>query len=204
MSRPVPMPPMSPLSPGPAAVDAAAVRAPAAGPVMPATALAHPACRVMAVADLDAVMAVEVASYSHPWTRGNFIDALAAGYRAEVLLWPDGVLAGYSLAMAGVEETHLLNLTVAPGRRRGGLGRLLLQRVAAAARARGDGRLWLEVRASNAPARALYAAAGFRELGLRRGYYPADRLSREDAVVMCLDLSPLSPADAGAPPDALD
>ena len=51
---------------------------------------------------------------SHPWTRGNFIDSLAAGYAAQVLHGAHGELLGYFIAMEGVDELHLLNITVAP------------------------------------------------------------------------------------------
>ena len=60
--------------------------------------------------------------------------------------------------------------------------------VAASARARGDLRLWLEVRASNLRAQQVYEAHGFRRVGERKNYYPADRGQREHAVVMSLKL----------------
>lgn len=143
----------------------------------------------MTVADLEAVLAVEVTAYSHPWSRGNFVDSLAAGYLAELRVDGDGRLLGYFVAMPGHQETHLLNLTVPPALQRRGHGRAMLQRLCAQARARGDDKLWLEVRQSNDAARRLYAASGFVEVGLRRGYYPAGPGQREDAVVMSLDLT---------------
>jgi ribosomal-protein-alanine N-acetyltransferase len=79
---------------------------------------------------------------------------------------------------------------VAPAQQRRGHGRALLQALIGWTRARGDAALWLEVRQSNGGARALYAASGFDEVGLRRGYYPAPRQQREDAVVMRLALRP--------------
>ena len=72
----------------------------------------------MLAADLDAVMAIEVGVYAFPWTRGNFIDSLAAGYTAQVLRRAsDHTLIGYCVAMAGADEMHLLNITVAPAHR---------------------------------------------------------------------------------------
>jgi len=62
----------------------------------------------MVTEHLDAVMAVEVAAYPFPWTRGNFVDSLAAGHAAFTLWAPDGGLLGYFVAMAGVDEMHLL------------------------------------------------------------------------------------------------
>jgi ribosomal-protein-alanine N-acetyltransferase len=158
--------------------------------------------RPMAVADLDAVLALEAAAYSHPWSRGNFIDSLAAGYSAELRLDGDGSLLGYFVALPGFEEMHLLNLTVAPARQRRGQGRALLNRLIAQARRRGDQVLWLEVRPSNGPARGLYRAVGFAEVGCRRNYYPAADGRREDALVLRLALDGAPPRPAGAAGDA--
>ncbi len=143
-----------------------------------------PQHRPMTTADLDQVMAIEVNAYPHPWTRGNFIDSLAAGYCSQLRHDADGALIGYFVALPGFEETHLLNLTVAPAWQRQGHGRALLDRLAAWAHERGDLALWLEVRQSNTGARALYERHGFVQVGQRSGYYPADRQQREDAVVM--------------------
>ncbi len=163
----------------------------------PVNALLQPAGhrrRAMTVLDLDAVLAIERRAYTHPWTRGNFIDSLASGYVAEVLVVQDLGLVGYFLAMAGVDELHLLNITVSPDWQGRGHGAALLDAVQHHTLARGFHMLWLEVRQSNERARALYRRRGFAEVGLRRGYYPATG-GREDAVVMKLDLRPA--ADAG-------
>jgi ribosomal-protein-alanine N-acetyltransferase len=142
----------------------------------------------MQYGDLDQVLAVERAAYSFPWTRGNFIDSLAAGYLAEMLLDDRAGLVGYYVAMAGVDEMHLLNLTVAPAQQRRGHSRSLLDALERRCRERHLATLWLEVRASNARARQVYARRGFAEVGLRRGYYPAGKAQREDAIVMSLPL----------------
>jgi ribosomal-protein-alanine N-acetyltransferase len=138
--------------------------------------------RRMTVRDLDAVMSVEIQAYSFAWSRGNFIDSLAAGYLAEVLLSTEG-LVGYFVAMPGVDEMHLLNLTVAPDWQGQGHGRALLHAVQDHARERDLPTLLLEVRESNQRALDLYRGQGFAEVGRRRGYYPAAG-RREDAVVM--------------------
>ena len=140
--------------------------------------------RAMLARDVDAVAAVEATAYSFPWTRGNFIDSLAVGYAAE-LLEADDQLVGYFVAMAGVDELHLLNITVAPALQGQGYGSLLLHRVQALARRLQLPRLLLEVRGSNERARGLYLRRGFADVGLRRGYYPATQ-GREDALVMSL------------------
>lgn len=144
--------------------------------------------RPMSVADVGAVVAIEAAAYSHPWSRGNFVDSIAAGYVTEVLDAGADGLVGYFVAMPGVDELHLLNVTVAPAWQGRGLGSGLLDAVDAHARQRGAATLWLEVRQSNAKARALYRRRGYAEIGLRRGYYPAAGSRREDAVVMRLAL----------------
>lgn len=146
-------------------------------------------------AELDQVLAIEAQSYSHPWTRVNFIDALQAGQDIQVLSDAEGAIVAYSVAMAGVDEWHLLNLTVAREHRRRGLGSVLLRGVIADARRSGKTGVWLEVRASNAAAIELYERHGFSRTGLRRGYYPAV-VGREDAVLMTLSLLP-PPAAGG-------
>ena len=142
----------------------------------------------MTVGDLDVVTAIEAAAYPFPWRRGNFIDSLAAGYTARVL-WADRHRAiGYFIAMDGVDEMHLLNLTVAPPEQRRGHARRMLDELVVLCRERGAGQLWLEVRESNERARALYLRYGFKHIGVRRGYYPAAGGQREDAAVMSLEV----------------
>ena len=143
--------------------------------------------RAMTVSDLDAVVAVEQCAYSHPWSRGNFTDSLAAGYLAEVWLQGEDLM-GYFIAMPGVDELHLLNITVAPEQHGQGHGSTMMAALQVHAQRAGAATLWLEVRESNHLARTLYRRLGFAEVGLRRGYYPA-AIRREDAVVMSLLLT---------------
>ena len=150
--------------------------------------------------DLDEVLLIERAAYEFPWTQGNFIDSLHAGYEMQLLYTPRdprAAVAGYFIAMAGVDEMHLLNLTVRPALEGRGHARFMLDALCAIARQRGAGLLWLEVRLSNARARALYERYGFRSVGLRRRYYPAQEGRREDAVVMSLPLAPSASGGAG-------
>ena len=136
---------------------------------------------------LEQVLEVERQAYEFPWTRGNFTDSLASGYAVQLLCAGEQLL-GYYVAMRGVEETHLLNLTVAPAFHRQGWARVLLDALAIWSRAQGAHWLWLEVRASNAPARALYQNYGFHRVGERPRYYPASDGAREGAIVMSLEL----------------
>ena len=155
----------------------------------------------MTADDLDAVHAVEISAYAHPWSRRNFLDSLRSGHPAVMLLAEprpqdrhlplrsDGrLLLGYLVAMPGVDEVHLLNITVAPAHQRQGWARFMLDALALWSRGQGAQWLWLEVRQSNTPARRLYTRYGFAEVGLRRGYYPLAHQKREDAVVMSLNL----------------
>ncbi|HAU57865.1 MAG TPA: ribosomal-protein-alanine N-acetyltransferase [Comamonadaceae bacterium] len=137
----------------------------------------------LSLARLDDVLAVEQQAYSHPWTRGNFTDAMASGYQIQLLMGDEQIL-GYFVAMLGVDEAHLLNLTVAPAFQRQGWAHVLLDALALWARGQGAQWLWLEVRASNLRARHIYEANGFRRVGERKRYYPAIGTEREDAVVM--------------------
>lgn len=144
----------------------------------------------MTLDHLDRVMAIESASHVRPWTRGNFSDSLASGYLAEVLFDADGALVGYCVAAAGGDETHLLNLSVAPGRRRCGHASSMLRALIARCRTEAVAQLWLEVRVSNEDARRLYRRHGLQEVGLRPRYYPAQSgragSRAEDAVLMQL------------------
>ena len=143
---------------------------------------------------LSEVARVEHSAYKHPWSMGNFNDSLNAGYQAQLLTAgdkPNSSLLGYFVAMNGVQETHLLNLTVAPAHQRQGWARLLLDALVLWSRGQNAQWLWLEVRASNSHAKAVYKHCGFREVGLRKSYYPAGGSllnPREDAIVMSLKL----------------
>ena len=140
---------------------------------------------------LEAVVRVEKSAYGNPWTQGNFIDSLNAGYQAQLLTGgnpPDVELLGYFVAMKGVDEVHLLNITVAPEHQRQGWARVMLDALALWSRGQGAQWLWLEVRVSNVRAKAIYERYGFRHVGTRRNYYPDGASTREDAVVMSLAL----------------
>jgi len=140
----------------------------------------------MADVRLDEVVRLERRVYQHPWTQGNFADSLRSGYQAQVLM-ADGQLLGYFVAMKGVDEVHLLNITVAPEHQGQGWGRLMLDALALWSRGQQAQWLWLEVRVSNARAQRIYEQHGYRRVGERKSYYPAGG-RREDAVVMSLKL----------------
>ena len=141
---------------------------------------------------LDEVMRVEQRAYAQPWSRANFLDALHSGYQAQMLVAREGggfcTVLGYFVAMKGVDEVHLLNITVAPEYQGQGWSRLLLDALAIWARGQAAEWLWLEVRVGNARALKVYEAHGYRRVGTRKAYYPAGNGLREDAIVMSLRL----------------
>ncbi|WP_088138993.1 tRNA (adenosine(37)-N6)-threonylcarbamoyltransferase complex dimerization subunit type 1 TsaB [Achromobacter xylosoxidans] len=137
----------------------------------------------MTDADLDEVVALEAHVQAFPWTRGNFVDALAAGYGAWVLR-REGKLAGFCVLMFAPDVAHLLVIAVAKPLHRQGLGGVLLDWCEQQARERGVEGVLLEVRPSNESAIGFYKRHGYLQIGVRRGYYPAEKGGREDALVM--------------------
>jgi ribosomal-protein-alanine N-acetyltransferase len=141
----------------------------------------------MSAADLDEVVAVEGRIYPFPWTRGNFQDALRAGYSSWVLRDQRGAVLAYAVMMLALDEAHLLNLSVEKDRQREGIGWRTLEWMAEVGRGHGARTMLLEVRPSNEPALRMYQRYGFERIGTRRGYYPAHG-GREDAIVMRIAL----------------
>jgi len=140
----------------------------------------------MRMEDVAEVLAVENEIYLHPWTRGNFVDSLRAGYQC----WTyrkESELLGYFVLLIAAGEAHLLNLSVASASQGRGHGRTLLAESIRIARTRVARHVFLEVRPSNRAAQALYTRFGFRRIAMRRGYYPAGA-EREDALVLTLAL----------------
>jgi ribosomal-protein-alanine N-acetyltransferase len=129
---------------------------------------------------VPAIQAIERAVFSDPWSARDFRDCVASGMPFLVAETADG-LAGYVVAREAADEGEILNLAVAPAWHHRGVGRALVARVLATLVGRGATQVFLEVRASNVAARALYEGAGFREVGRRTRYY---RRPVEDAVVL--------------------
>ena len=142
----------------------------------------------MTDADVDEVWALECSVFPYPWSRKNFADSVASGYDCWTVRDADGSLAGYYLLMYAVDEAHLLDVAVAAPLQGQGLGRRLMDRISARARAQGMTSILLEVRPSNERALAVYRRYGYGEIGRRKGYYPAGPGGREDAIVMRLEL----------------
>ncbi|MBK1722658.1 ribosomal-protein-alanine N-acetyltransferase [Thiocystis violacea] len=148
----------------------------------------------MRESDLATVLAVECAAYDFPWAEGVFRDCLRVGY----CCWVgeiEGVIVAYGIMSVAVGECHVFNLCVHPSWQGKGLGRRMLRHLLALAVKRRAETAFLEVRASNVGARALYASEGFCEIGTRRSYYPSHR-GREDATVLARELVGLDGAGA--------
>ncbi len=143
--------------------------------------------RRMLYADLREIVLIERRSYEFAWTEGIFRDCLRAGYHCRVLEIPHGFIQAYGVMSAAVGEAHILNLCVRPELQGRGLSRQVLDHLLDLARDVQVRTMFLEVRLSNNRAMQLYASAGFCEIGVRLGYYPAVK-GREDALVMAKEL----------------
>ena len=133
--------------------------------------------------DLDAVTEIERASFADPWSTAEFASVLNAG-QAIFLVAEVGEkngIIGYVIAMAVLDQAEILNVAVAPDQRGAGLGGGMLDAALLEVERRGAESVFLEVRVSNAAARALYASRGFVEISRRKNYY---RTPVEDALVM--------------------
>ncbi len=133
-------------------------------------------------ADVAAVIEIERLAYPFPWTEGILRDCLRVGYACCVLEL-GAVLVGYGIIASGAGEAHLLNVCVREEFRGRGFGRVLIEHLLSLAAAAAATAVYLEVRPANAGAIRLYEALGFRQVGLRRGYYQTPA-GREDALLM--------------------
>jgi ribosomal-protein-alanine N-acetyltransferase len=136
--------------------------------------------RPMIEADLDAVLAIEQASFPSPWKRDHFLHEIAAPHSYPFVAEYNGMLAGYVCLTSLFEEAQILNIAVDPAMRGRGIARILMKHAFSLAREKGAEVMSLEVRASNAAAITLYEQCGFTRTGLRQKYYEG----RDDAVLM--------------------
>lgn len=143
--------------------------------------------------DIDRIMSVMECAfppeYGEAWNRRQVEDALTVGNCRYGLIAPDGFeivdrdtdTAGFFMGRSILDEEELLLFAIAPPFRRLGLGHKLLKRFMTQARANGMARIFLEMRREN-PAGHLYAAHGFRQIGIRPAYYRTADGSRIDAI----------------------
>ena len=137
--------------------------------------------------DLEAVAAIEKSVYVFPWTIGNFRDSLLSAYECWAC-WTNGELIAYAIVMAALDEAHLLNFAVANKWQRQGVGATFLQHLIDHSRDANREMFYLEVRPSNVAGLWMYQRFGFKQLGIRREYYPAVT-GREDAYFMGLNIA---------------
>lgn len=134
------------------------------------------------LADVPAIVAIERAVFSDPWSPRSFREVIAnPSVYCACARRDGGSIAGYVVAWFVADEGEIANLAVAPDAWGNGIGRALLDASLGEAAARKIGAVYLEVRDSNARARALYRSRGFVEVGRRRSYY---RRPVEDAIVL--------------------
>ena len=135
--------------------------------------------------DLAAVIEIERMSNSHPWTERNFRDAITSGYLSLVAR-EHGHICAFAIARTFVDEAELLLIAVTPNERRQGVAALLWIELTQRLRIAGATEIFLEVRASNTPARTFYVSRGLTQIGLRKNYYPSGVHDgdREDAIQM--------------------
>jgi len=153
----------------------------------PAPASAPIVLREMRRDDLVAVLDIERRSFAQPWSRAFFEKEMSTPFARLMVAVEDGPrprIVGYTCRWRVTDEVHLLNVAVHPDRRGDGLGRRLVTAVVEESRDAAARAMFLEVRAGNVVARRLYRQLGFRDLGVRRGYYGPG----QDAIVMELRL----------------
>jgi [ribosomal protein S18]-alanine N-acetyltransferase len=139
-----------------------------------------------ALAEIDAILAVERASFTNPWTREMYLAELDHQGVAFFYVARDAGrrIIGFCSFWRVLDELHINNLAVLPECRRLGVASALLARVLEVGASMGSRRATLEVRHSNDAARRLYGGFGFVVAGVRRGYYTNPI---EDALVLCRD-----------------
>jgi ribosomal-protein-alanine N-acetyltransferase len=142
--------------------------------------------RAMKAKDIDAVLAIESA-VEFPWSHTHFKDSFTSSHDCTVMT-DNHRVCGFSIFSRIIDEANLLNISIAPVLQGKGWGRFLLVKGLRQQFDMGARKCFLEVRASNKKAQALYTAVGFKQVGQRKNYYPA-HTGREHALVMEVDLS---------------
>lgn len=134
--------------------------------------------------DLAQAYAIECRSHAFPWSEKTFASNQGERF-INLRLDVDGKMAAFAITQVVLDEASLFNIAVDPAFQRRGLGRQLLQHLIDELIKRDVLTLWLEVRASNQPAIALYGQLGFNQVSRRPNYYPTAS-GREDAILMAL------------------
>ncbi len=131
---------------------------------------------------LAQVMAIEKASFTVPWSEITYYREITENpYAVYIVAMAGEEVAGYAGRWLILDESHITNIAVAPGWRRNGVARKLMEHMLRSSLRQGANRMTLEVRRSNLGAQKLYEEFDFTAAGLRRGYYTDNN---EDAVIM--------------------
>ena len=140
--------------------------------------------RDMGLDDLDQVYSIEVRSFPAPFSKEIFLKELSIPFAKLKVIVEQGVspiVRGYIDYWFVADEVHLLNLAVDPEFRRKGLANSLMEVMIEDAKRVGQKSIYLEVRQSNFGAQDFYRKLGFKDIGIRKGYYVE---TNEDALVM--------------------
>lgn len=141
----------------------------------------------LSTADLTKAWHIEKRAHAFPWSEQTLASNQGERY-CNYQLSVDGEMAAFAITQVVLDEATLFNIAVDPAYQRRCLGRALLEHVIDEVEKLGVVTLWLEVRASNVAAIALYESVGFNEATIRRNYYPTTD-GREDAIIMALPIS---------------
>tara|TARA_R110001583_G_scaffold27202_2_gene97462 strand:+ start:1938 stop:2402 length:465 start_codon:yes stop_codon:yes gene_type:complete len=147
--------------------------------------------RNMQVQDIATVLGIEQGANQFPWDKKSFEDSLKTDHQAWVFYEKSDEIVGFAIVQRVLDEAHLLNICVKPAKQGQGLGKTIVQHVIDYANSFSAVIILLEVRRSNERAQQLYLQAGFNEMSVRKGYYPA-KDGREDAILMAMDLDLMS------------
>ena len=143
--------------------------------------------RKLWVEDLPRIVEIEGQNYNYPWSEEVFKSCIESPNYSCWICEEQGMVIGYSILSMAVGEAHIMNICVDSTIQNQGVGGKLLDHSIEVARAKAE-TIMLEVRPSNKVAIALYEKRGFNEIGRRKGYYPAEKGAREDAIMLALDL----------------
>lgn len=136
--------------------------------------------------DIDRIVSIETASMSNPWTYNSYLEAVDSEHAFILVAEESGDVAGFSVFYLTPPECELPDIVVAESYRGKGLGTLLLNESIHKLEALGMDTIFLEVRESNTPARALYNKIGFTEIGKRKYFYSNPI---EDAICMSFNMA---------------
>lgn len=142
--------------------------------------------RDMKESDLDRIMEIEEKTFNPPWSREAFLLELTKNLLAKYIVAEvDGLVVGYGGIWLIIDEGHVTNIAVDEKYRGKGIGSKILEGLIQLCADRNMIAMTLEVRKSNEVAQALYKKYGFKEYGIRKGYYQDNN---EDAIIMWKDI----------------